>query len=418
MYQYVGMMIGHYRKKAFDETKLPLYNQNHFIQNKNSNICSQSKLSLIENGKVLVPYPEEYVGLINKLDRHFFEYEQVMDLYEDFVSQLLNAIQYQTLVELKQLEHRFNIELSKYSSFFYLSEVNRIIEATFNVLLDRSLIDTKHTSDLLEMSHCFPDTIRILIYNLAFIVVENYTDQTLAHLLMVKVDKFKSNEPIISIFKMNLKVRKAKIISAQRELLKLKELSLSELLKFRIDRLLYVVEVQHVDSVEDALKLQNPADNYLDVNRYEKYKAHMALAYFCYDETNYKEALTHYQKGITLDPEASGFALIFICDCLSELEKIDELNSFLINSKPYLHLFPSITTLIHSFFSSYVDNELGRSNSIDIDDLSNALAQVPLDNPYVLIIRKYIIKYVKRTHSYKLLFDFESKSYTQNVNAK
>jgi len=206
-----------------------------------------------------------------------------MDLYEDFVSQLLNTIQYQTLVELKQLEHRFNIELSKYSSFFYLGEVNRIIEATFNVLLDRSLIDTEHISDLLEMSHCFPDIIRILIYNLAFIVVENYTDQTLAHLLMIKVDKFKSNEPIISIFKMNLKVRKAKIISAQRELLKLKELSLSELLKFRIDRLLYAVEVQHVDSVEDALKLQNPADNYLDVNRYEKYKTHMALAYFCYD---------------------------------------------------------------------------------------------------------------------------------------
>lgn len=409
MHNNAGRMIGFYRNKSLEATKSQEFTQKLFSRAKNRIICSQSKLSLIENGRIELPYLDEYQSLITKLGRHFIDYNSIKQLYVDFTNQLLKCIQYQTSVDLKEMDLIFERDLKKYNDFFYLREVNDVFQYTFDVLLDRSLIDVNQATACLDMIDCFPDEVKVLILNLVLLVIENYSPSSsmITHYNSQINTLQLDNCPLLMIMKANLKIRQLKIIKAQKELHSLMDSPISNLLKYRAKRLLYALEVQHEENLEKASLIQNPSAVYSDVNRFERYRSYLPLAYYCYDHGYYEKALFNYQHSVSINPESSCFSMIFICDCMLELNQNNELPIFLSIVKQSLNRFSLLHTFVHSFFTLYISENKKDLTHFNFSLLFSELSKLHSDSPYISIIRKYLLKYIDRVHTYKLLYDFE-----------
>jgi len=409
MYNNVGRMIGFYRNKSYEATKSQEFTQKLFSRLNSRVICTQSKLSLIENGRVELPYLDEYQYLVTKLDRRFIDYNSIKQLYVDFTNLLLYCIQYQTSLDLKEMNLIFERDFKKYDDFFYLKEVNDMFQYTFDVLLDRSLIDVDQATLCLDMSDCFPDEVKVLIFSLVLLVIENYSPSSpMITQYNSKINTLRlDNCPLLKIMLANLKIRQLKIIKAQKELRSLLDYPISNLLKFRVSRLLYAVEIQQEESLEKALLIQNPSEIYSGVNRFEYYRSYLPLAYFCYDHGYYEKALHNYQLSVSINPESSCFSMIFICDCMLELKQYNELPLFLSIAQQSLNRFSPLHTIVHGFFTLFISENPKDLAQLNFILLFSELGKLHSNSPYISIIRRYLLKYIGKAHTYKLLYDFE-----------
>lgn len=408
MYNNVGKLIGYYRKKMYDKTKLTNFSQVGFVFYGNRMICAQSKLSIIENGKIRIPYPDEYDYLIKNLGYNSLDYRNVETQYIDFIAQILYTLQYQPEQRLLDLLEIYDRQLKRFDDTFYLHELNIIIKATINAHLGISLPDLGFLDIFLDALECFPNEIQFLILDLANLIVENYIPyKEIRDKVNSLVDRLQLDSPIVQILKASRNLRQLKMIDVQQKIKSIRSDSLSHLLKFRIQRLLFMIEIESVDQLANFSELLNPAVEFEDVNRFERCRPYVISGYLHYSYQNYAKALSEYQNALLINPQAVCFSLIYISDCLYALRRMDELHPYLIEAEKHITSFSVLHYEVLRFFNIITGLQNYDDESIQFRSLFKSLSQLNSDSPYVRIIRKHLLNYAKRTHKYKLIFDYE-----------
>lgn len=409
MYNNVGMLIGVCRKKLLIETKQPTFNQSKFIRAGDQIICTQPKLSLIENGKVKIPKPEEYELLIQNLGFKAAPYHDLEGRYNDLTDRLIQALQFKDPTELEILKHIVEREFSMNDGFFYLSEVNEIFRATIDAQMGLLLPKINFLKKYLDSIACFPLDIQILILDLSNLIVENYVPlKEMRAQVNSLVDQCKADYPLVSILKAGRNVRQLKFIKAQVELRKLQIDDLNDLMKFRIERLLYMIEVEHANQLTETIATKNPSLKYPGINRFERCRPFSSSAYIRYAFKDFERALTDYDSAISINPEAACFNLIYIADCLFETNQTHLLESRINLAKQVIHSFSSLHHYTLNFFEVLYGTDISRKIQYDFSPFFDTLSKLNSDSPYVLIIRKHLLNYVKKNHRYKLIYDFET----------
>lgn len=415
MYNNVGMLIGHYRKKLLSETKLAKYNQSEFVKSSDQIICTQPKLSLIENGKVKIPKPKEYELLIKNLGYQSAQYHDLEAQYSDFTYKLINALQFEYQGELDKLKRIFDSEFSIFDGFFYLNEVNEIIRSTIDAQTGLKLPRIEFLKKYLDSIECFSDDIQVMILDLSNLIVENYVPlREMRTQVNALVEECKVDLPMVSILKAGRNVRQFKFIKAQEELRNLSTDDLNDLMKFRIERLLYMIDVEHANQLTDSITSKNPSLKYPTVNRFERCRPFSSSAYIRYTLKDFKGALSDYENAILINPEAACFNLVYIADCLFETNQNDLLESKINLAKQHIRNYSQLNHDTLDFFEVLYGAESEKKQYYNFTSLFESLSKLNSDSPYVLIIRKHLLKYVKNNHRYKLIFDFETKLQNNN----
>lgn len=408
MYNNVGKLIGYYRKKMYDETKSTIFNQVGFVFYGNRRICAQSKLSIIENGKIRIPYPDEYDYLIKNLGFNPADYRDVDTLYSDFIAQILDVLQYQPELALLDLLEIYHCRLKEFNDIFYLHELNLIITATINAHLGISLPDLDFLDVFLEALECFPHEVQFLILDLANLIVENYFPyKEIREKVNGLVDSLHLDAPIVQILKASRYLRQLKMFDVQQKIKSIKTDALSHLLKFRIQRLLFMIEIESVDQLAKSRELLNPAFEFEDVNRFERCRPYIISGYLHYSFQDYEHALEEYENARSINPQAVCFSLIFISDCLYELHRMIDLHSYLIEAQKHIASFSPLHYEVSEFFNIITGLQRFDDEAVQFRALFKSLSQLNSDSPYVRIIRKHLLNYAKKTHKYKLIFDYE-----------
>ncbi|MGB7594248.1 MAG: hypothetical protein WBL80_01635 [Erysipelotrichaceae bacterium] len=408
MYNNVGKLIGYYRKKMYEKTKLTNFSQVGFVFYGNRMICAQSKLSIIENGKIRIPYPDEYDYLIKNLGYKSLDYRNVDTLYTDFIAQILTTLQYQPESALEDLLKTFDRQLKGFNDIFYLHELNLLITYTIHAHLGISLPDLEFLDVFLDALDCFPHEVQFLILDLANLIVENYIPyKEVREKVNGLVDRLRLDAPIVQILKASRNLRQLKMIDVQQKIKSIKTDSLSPLLKFRIQRLLFMIEIESVDQLANSRALLNPAVEFADVNRFERCRPYVISGYLHYSYQDYAHALQEYQNAQSINPQAVCFCLIYISDCLYELHRMDDLRPYLIEAQKHIESFSPLHYEVSQFFNIITDLEKYDDELLQFKALFRSLSQLNSDSPYVRIIRKHLLNYAKKTHKYKLIFDYE-----------
>lgn len=408
MYNNVGKLIGYYRKKMYDKTKLTNFSQVGFVFYGNRMICAQSKLSIIENGKIRIPYPDEYDYLIKNLGYKSIDYRNVDMLYSDFFTLILNTLQYQPESALLELMKTYDNQLKQFDDIFYLNELNRIITYTIHAHLGISLPDLEFLDVFMDALECFPHDVQFFILDLANLVAENYIPyKEVRDKINGLVDHLKLDAPIVQILKASRNLRQLKMIDVQHKIKSIKTDSLSHLLMFRIQRLLFMIEIESVDQLAGSRDLLNPAIEFEDVNRFERCRPYIISGYLHYSYQDYGYALKEYQNAQAINPQAVCFSLIYISDCLYELHRMNDLHLYLIEAQKNIELFSPLHFEVSRFFNIITGLQKYDDESLQFKALFKSLSQLNSDSPYVRIIRKHLLNYAKKTHKYKLIFDYE-----------
>ena len=408
MYNNVGKLIGYYRKKMYDKTKLTNFSQVGFVFYGNRMICAQSKLSIIENGKIRIPYPDEYDYLIKNLGYTSTDFKNVDTLYTDFILKVLDVLQYQPEPELLDLQEIYNRQLKEFDEIFYLHELNFIIKATINAHLGISLPSIEFLDDYLDAMECFPNDVQFLILDLANLIVENYIPfREVRDKVNGLVDHLRLDAPIVQILKASRNLRQLKMIDVQQKIKLINTGALSHLLKFRIQRLLFMIEIESVEQLAGRSELLNPAVEFEDVNRFERCRPYVISGYLHYSFQDYANALNEYKNAQSINPEAVCFSLIYISDCLYELHIMDDLHPYLVEAEKHIRNFSTLHFEVSRFFNIITGLQKYDDESMQFKSLFKSLSQLNSDSPYVRIIRKHLLNYAKRSHKYKLIFDYE-----------
>jgi tetratricopeptide (TPR) repeat protein len=408
MYNNVGKLIGYYRKKMYDKTKLTNFSQVGFVFYGDRMICAQSKLSIIENGKIRIPYPDEYDYLIKNLGYTSTDYKNVDTLYSDYITKIFDALQYQPEIALLDLLEIYNQQLKEFNDIFYLHELNFVIKATINAHLGVSLPNLEFLDNYLDALECFPNEVQFLILDLANLIVENYIPyKEVRDKVNGLVDHLHLDAPIVQILKASRNLRQLKMIDVQQKIKSIKTESLNNLMKFRIQRMLFMIEIESVDQLANRSELLNPAVEYEDINRFERCRPYVISGYLHYSFQNYEVALKEYKNAQAINPEAVCFSLIYISDCLYELHRMDDLRPYLIEAEKHIRNFSALHYEVDGFFNIITGMQKQDDESIQFRPLFKSLSQLNSDSPYVRIIRKHLLNYAKRTHKYKLIFDYE-----------
>jgi len=408
MYNNVGKLIGYYRKKMYEKTKATGFSQVGFVFYGKRRICAQSKLSIIENGKIRIPYPDEYDYLIRNLEYSPIDYRDVDMLYYYFIARILDVLQYQPESVFLDLLETYHQHFNRYDDIFYLHELNLIIMATINAHLGISLPDPEFLDDFLDMSDCFPHEVRFLILDLANLIVENYIPyKEVRDKVNGLVDGLQLDDPIVQILKASRNLRQLKMIDVQQKIKSLRTDALNHLLKFRIQRLLFMIEIESVDQLAKSRELLNPALEFEDVNRFERCRPFIMSGYLHYSFQDYEHALKEYGIASLINPQAVCFSLIFISDCLYKLDRMNDLPPYLIEAQKHIASFSPLHHQVTEFFNIITGLQSFDDETIQFKALFGSLAQLNSDSPYVCIIRKHLLNYAKKTHRYKLIFDYE-----------
>lgn len=409
MYNNVGKLIGYYRKKMYDKTKRTNFSQVGFVFYGERMICAQSKLSIIENGKVRIPYPDEYDYLIKNLGYSSIDYINVDTLYTNFIAEVFNVLQYQPELAFLGLLEKYNQQLSEFDDIFYLRELNFVIKATIDAHLGISLPNLEFLDDYLDALKCYPKVVQLLILDLANLIVENYIPyKGIRDKVNGLVDQFDLDAPIVQILKASRNLRQLKMIDVQKKIKSIKTDTLNHLLKFRIQRLLFMIEIESVDQLVNSTDILNPAVEYKDINRFERCRPYVISGYLHYSFKEYTKAIHEYKNAMLINPEAVCFCLIYISDCLYELHRMDDLGPFLDEAEKHIRYFSALHYDVSCFFNIITRAQKCDDESIQFRSLFKSLSQLNSDSPYVRIIRKHLLNYAKRTHKYKLIFDYES----------
>jgi len=409
MYNNVGKLIGYYRRKKYDETKLTNFSQVGFVYYEHRLICAQSKLSIIENGKVRIPYPEEYFYLIKNLDFNSLDYTNIEPLFNEFTNQLFHFLQYQPITELKQLHIIYEQKLESYSDFFYLRELNGVFKATIQAHLGLSLPKISFLDDYLDALDCFPPKIQFLILDLANLIVENYIPyKDVRDKVNGLVDQLQMDAPIVKLLKASRNLRQLKLIDVQQKLKSIDADHLNELMKFRIQRLLFMIEIEDIEQLSKFSESQNPALRFTDINRFERCRPYLISGYLRYSLKDYVFALVDYKKALSINPESVCFAMIYISDCLYELKRTSELHPYLLDAQQYISHFSDLHRDVLKFFNVISGLQVSEDESLQFRSLFESLSQLNSESPYVRIIRKHLLNYAKKSHKYKLVFDYET----------
>lgn len=410
MYNNIGMYIGHKRKNILKETKLEKYSQSEFIKFGDKIICTQPKLSLIENGKIKIPNYGEYELLINNLGLKSAPYFELEELYNEFAHNLLFSLQYQDHSTLMKFKHIFEESFSKFNDVFYLNDVNEILSACINAQLGISLPNSEFLIMYLDAYTCFPEDIQILILDTSNLIIENYFPlKNMRTRLNTLIEQSSSEEPLMSILKAGRNVRQLKLFEAQDKLLKLNIDGLNELMKFRIERLLYMIEIDHVNPLTDNIITKNPSLKYQDINRFERCRPFSSTATIRYTHKAYEEALVDYENAISINDEAACFNIIYIADCLYETNRIHLLRPKIELARKYSHHYSRLTNDILNFFEEIYDIGSEKVKYKGFELLFESLAQLNSDSPYVIIVRKHLLSFISKNHRYKLIYDFDMK---------
>jgi hypothetical protein len=410
MYNNIGMYIGHKRKNILKETKFEKYSQSEFIKFGNITICTQPKLSLIENGRIKIPNFREYELLINNLGFKSVPYFELEELYNEFSHNLLLSLQYQDHSSLLKFKLIFEESLSKFNDVFYINDVNEILSACINAQLGISLPNSEFLVKYLDAYDCFPENIQILILDTSNLIIENYFPlKNMRIRLNTLIEQSSSEEPLMSILKAGRNVRQLKLFEAQDKLAKLKNDDLNDLMKFRIERLLYMVEIDHTYPLTQNITTNNPSLKYLDVNRFERCRPYSSSATIRYTHRDFNGAIDDYEKAISINDEAACFNMIYITDCLHEMKRIDLLGPKINIARKYTHQYSRLNNDVISFFEEIYEIGFEKVNYNGFGLLFESLAQLNSDSPYVMIVRKHLLNYVGKNHRYKLIYDFDMK---------
>lgn len=408
MYQNVGKLIGFYRKQKWENTKDSKYVQINFIKFDQCLICSQSKLSFIENGNIKNPYPEEYHSLITNLGFQSLDYFNVESNYEVFLSKLLYTIQYDNTESLNELVIEFENNLERYNSFFYLSNVNEIIKFTFNYLKSVSLPDMDNFDFYIKSIDCYSKDIQCLILNLAYLLVENYNPSHEArNQITTLILNTKINNPLIEILKATLYLRQRNFKIVNKILSLIDFDMLNNYLKFKIERLRFMMETENVDEIKHLLSIQNPSYRYFEINRFEYCRTFMHTATLLYSFKEFFLSFEQYQKAIRINPEVSCLSLIYLFDCLYESNQLNIFDGFYNLSKLYLDKYTQLHRDISEFCYTLSNNYSTSIYSELLNSLFANLSTLNRESPYIQIVRKHLMIHVTKTHKYKIIYDLE-----------
>ncbi len=408
MYNNVGKLIGYYRRKKYDQTKLTQFSQVGFVFFEDRLICAQSKLSIIENGKVRIPYPDEYDYLIKNLSDTPIDYQRVEVLYTDFTQKLFNTLQTETQTSLIAIQKFFLENLVVYDHVFYLRELNTLFACVFNAYLGKSLPHIDFLDDYLDCINCFPAEIQFFILDLSNLIIENYIPiKDVRDKVNGLLDQLTLDAPIVKILKASRNLRQLKLIDVQQKLKSILSDDLNDLLRFRIERLLFMIEIDGVDQLSKYPAFKNPALKYVHVNRFERCRPFLISGYLRYALKDYTGALADYHQAQIINPETVCFSLIFIGDCLYELKRMGDLNPYLYEAEKHIQHFSSLHKEVLIFFNIIHGAQNSPDESIQFKALFSNLSQLNSESPYIRIIRKHLLNYAKKNHKYKLIFDYE-----------
>lgn len=408
MYNNVGRLIGYYRRKKYDQTKLTQFSQVGFVFYEDRLICAQSKLSIIENGKVRIPYPDEYDYLIKNLGDTPIDYMRVEVLYTDFTHHLFKSLQTEPQSSLFTLQKFFIENLVVYDHVFYLRELNKLFSCVLNAHLGKSLPHIDFLDDYLDCIDCFPPEIQFFILDLSNLIIENYIPiKDVRDKVNGLLDQLTLDAPIVKILKASRNLRQLKLIDVQQKLKSIESDDLNELLRFRIERLLFMIEIDGVDQLSKYPAFKNPALKYEQVNRFERCRPFLISGYLRYALKDYKGALEDYHQARVINPETVCFSLIFISDCLYELKRMGDLNPYLVEAKKHIQHFSLLHEEVLIFFNIINGAQKPNDESIQFKTLFSSLSQLNSESPYIRIIRKHLLNYAKKNHKYKLIFDYE-----------
>lgn len=407
MYNNIGKLIGFYHKREFDTSKNPKYAQSNFIIFNGRRICSQSKLSSIENGKPKNPYAEEYHYLINNLDFRAMDYFSVENVYNDYLYRLLNCVQFESNMQLEFLYQEFESLLHGYREYFYLHELNEVIVLTFNLIKGISLPTDLQFEFYMDSYNCYSIELQCLIMNFAYLFVENYNPNRSAR---EKVNELIMNsqicEPLVDILKATLYLRTGNFIKTDEILSSIKKSELSNYLTFKIERLQFMMRSELVTHQTQLMQIQNPSDKYNEINLFERSRTHLHLATLYFSFKEFDLAFTFYKESILINPEIACVSFIYVFDCLYELNRLNELDKFEAISSIHLNRFTQLHAEVRSLCISLAKNH-SPLNTRFMNSLFTNLSSLNRESPYVHIVRKHLLKYVARTHRYKLIYDFE-----------
>ena len=412
MYNNIGKLIGFYRKQRFRLTKDIRYSQVNFAKYNQRNICSQSKLSDIENGNVKIPYTDNYHYLIQNLDFIPIDYFKVEGIYSIFLAKFLYALQYEDSESYFGLQVEFESKLEKFDKYFYLFELNEIIRFTFLSIKGISLPNIKYFDFYIDSIHCYCNEMQCLILNLAFQLVESYDpSQEAINRITLLLMKNEIKNSLIEVLMGNLHISQGNFKRANRILSLVKKDKLSDYLKFKIDLLRFKMRTEKLSTSKLLVSLQNFSTCYPNICRFEYYKPFLHIATLLYSKKEYDFSYKNYLKAIEINPEVSCLTLIYIFDCLYELNRLNEFESLKDISIQYLEKFPKLYRDISSFCSelscdcsSFLDTSMLNSLFVNLSTLKH-------DNQYIRIVRKHLLLNVTKTHKYKLFCDFEKFIY-------
>lgn len=408
MYKNIGELIGLYRTKYFKTTRSEYYSQKSFVIDGNRKICTQSKLSDIENGRIKIPHPEYYDYFIRKLNRKSTDYDSVSLLYKKLINDLVRLIQYGIKDELEDLYTLYKSNFKKYSDTFYLAEINNIIEMSFTQIKGMQIPD-KHFFDFYSESlDFFTEELQLLILNLLYIYIENHDHTKVAReFVFSKIQNIKLDCPLNFILRSSVNVRTRNLLIAQKILNEIDTTNLNNLMLFKIDRLKYMMNTSLISDIKEIENMTNPSEIYSEINRFELCRPFLHIASIYHSYQKYDKALLNYINSININESIVCLNLIYIFDCLFELNQLNFIERYFVASSKYIQNFSLLHNEIHTFLWNIYISNFNFSEVFSTSNLFEQLSFLNKQSPYIQIMRKNILNCAIKSRKYKLIIDFE-----------
>lgn len=410
IYRNIGLFIGMIRKNRQVKEGNEKLKQNNFILDGKRQICSQSKLSKIENGHTVEVYPEEIECLIRKLDRKPENYSVTVLQYESFCYQFINILQFGFRKQLIDLFDEYKATLKINDSVFYLSEMNSIIDHCFDYYLNENLPQNEWIDEMFGYLPAFCEPLAILTldlftYQIEFFYSEfNQTKRLFDLTLKLKSnDHFTNSIKALTLYRIDKKHESQKIISG------IPIDQLNKLMQFRLYRLDIMMNQMDHDFTKAEYGLPEFDFKTSMISKYETSRIEFIWARKYYINSLYLDSISHFEKAIDLNPEMSVFSFFYLMDCFYELGDYNPIQKYLVVSEKHLNRFDPINALFVQFIDHLINNYNSDSFHIFLfNKLLPKLKALHSDHPYIGLFRKYLLVIAKENRQYKLIYDFDN----------
>lgn len=410
----VGILIGIVRKEQLEKTQDNRYKQENIVRKGNRVLFSQSKLSKLENGRLIIHDPDEYAFLIDQLGFQYCDYTRASLVYNDFIIEYLSVLEYGNYSQLRKLNVMFEKSFSDFDDYFYTQNLNQLIRLSLSYHLEGKLPNSITIKELISQLKACPNNYKILILELVYFSFELFGyDFIDLEKFAEWINSFQSDQLLFISIKLLYSTRLGKQSNIYNILSSVYQDSLSELMRFRILRIRWFLKMIDVNEFEHQISLYNENS----IPSYELKFAQLSLGIHYFKSKNYQECVHVFEELIRIDQYYAIHCLPYMYDACNHSQDSKPINYALYQANQHIEFFGQFYQLNYKFYYKLFNNlEYAEFEAFMRKDLFPIYRKVQDNSLLRDILEKYVIEHINKTKHYSLLFYYEISSKNIDLN--